>query len=232
MTDHFFGNSLWYLVKQSDIVTKIVLLILLVMSIFCWAIFFYKLIMFRVKRRQLEDAIAALKRVTTLEGLITTANKFTHTLPGYLISKSLVAFKHTMNKSEGELTALLTESSYERLQDSIDQTVMELVSTEEAYIPMLSVSAGASPLLGLFGTVWGLVHAFVRIGELQTADIATVAPGIAEALITTLAGLMVAIPAYVMYHYVTNKVRWTERQLFICADQISMIMRGLCTKEV
>ena len=72
---------------------------------------------------------------------------------------------------------------------------------------MLSVSAAVSPLLGLFGTVWGLVHAFVRIGELQTADIATVAPGIAEALITTLAGLMVAIPALVMYHYVANKIR-------------------------
>ena len=97
---------------------------------------------------------------------------------------------------------------------------------------MLSVSAAVSPLMGLFGTVWGLIHAFVRIGELQSADIATVAPGIAEALITTLAGLMVAIPALAMYHYVANKIRATERQLFVCADQISMIMRSLCTKEV
>ena len=231
MTDKFFGNSLWYLVKQSDVVTKIVLLILLFMSIFCWAIFLYKVIMFRIKRRQLEDAITCLKRVTTLEGLITAASRFANTLPGYLISKSLVACKHSMNKSEGS-AALLTESSYEHLQDSIDQTVVELVALEESYAPMLSVSAAVSPLLGLFGTVWGLVHAFVRIGELQTADIATVAPGIAEALITTLAGLMVAIPSLAMYHYVANKIRGVERQLFVCADQISMIMRSLCTKEV
>jgi len=232
MTDQFFGNSLWYLVKQSDIVTKVVLLILLAMSIFCWAIFLYKVIMFRIKRRQLEDAIACLKRVTTLEGLITAASRFANTLPGYLISKSLVAFKHTMNKPEGVSAALLSESSYEQLQDSIDQTVIELVALEESYAPMLSVSAAVSPLMGLFGTVWGLIHAFVRIGELQTADIATVAPGIAEALITTLAGLMVAIPALAMYHYVANKIRTTERQLFVCADQINMIMRSLCTKEV
>ena len=231
MTDQLFGNSLWYLVKQSDIVTKIVLSILLVMSIFCWAIFLYKVIMFRIKRRQLEDAIICLKRVTTLEGLITAASRFSNTLPGYLISKSLVAFKHTMNTSEGS-AALLSESSYEQLQDSIDQTVLELVAVEESYMPLLSVSAAVSPLMGLFGTVWGLIHAFVRIGELQTADIATVAPGIAEALITTLAGLMVAIPALVMYHYVANKVRHAERQLFVCADQINMIMRTLCTKEV
>ena len=107
MTDHFFGNSLWYLVKQSDVVTKIVLLILLVMSIFCWAIFLYKVIMFRIKRRQLEDAITCLKRVTTLEGLITAASRCANTLPGYLLSKSLVAFKHAMNKSEGAASALL-----------------------------------------------------------------------------------------------------------------------------
>lgn len=231
MKDQFFGNSLWYLVKQSDIVTKIVLLILLVMSIFCWAIFLYKLIMFRIKRKQLEDAITCLKRVSTLEGLITAANRFSNTLPGYLISKSLVAFKHAMNKAEGNSNALLSQKSYEHLQDSIDQTVLELVATEESYAPVLSVSTAVSPLLGLFGTIWGLVHAFVRIGELQTADIATVAPGIAEALITTLAGLMVAIPALVMYHYVANKIRTIERQLFVCADQISMIMQSLCAKE-
>lgn len=232
MTDRFFGNSLWYLVKQSDVVTKVVLLILLAMSIFCWAIFFYKIIMFRIKRRQLEDAITCLRRVTTLEGLITAASRFSNTLPGYLISKSLVAFKYTMNKSESADSLLLTDSAYERLSDSIDQTVVELLAIEESYAPVLSVSAAVSPLMGLFGTIWGLVHSFVRIGELQTADIATVAPGIAEALITTLAGLMVAIPALVMYHYVANKIRETERQLFVCADQISMVMRSLCTKEV
>lgn len=232
MKDLLMGNSLWYLVKQSDVVTKIVLLILLFMSVFCWAIFFYKVIMFRLKRRQLQDAVTALKRVTTIEGLIATANRLTNTLPGYLISKTLVTFKHTVHKSDGLTHTLLTEESFQRVSETIDETVQELVELQESYLPMLSVSAAVSPLLGLFGTVWGLVHAFVRIGQLQTADIATVAPGIAEALITTLAGLIVAIPALVMYHYVANKVRWIERQLYTCADQINGIMRSLCVKEV
>lgn len=231
MADKFFGNSLWYLVKQSDVVTKFVLLILLVMSIVCWAIFFYKVIMFRIKRRQLEDAIVSLKRVTTLEGLISVAGRFTDTVPGYLISKCLVDFKHVVQQPEGVGGVVLTAKTFERLQASIDATVMDLVAMEESYAPMLSISAAISPLLGLFGTIWGLVHAFVRIGELQTADIATVAPGIAEALITTLAGLIVAIPALAMYHYVVNKVRIIERLLFICSDQVSMILQGMCDKE-
>jgi biopolymer transport protein TolQ len=231
MTGNFFGNSLWSLVKQSDVVTKFILLILLFMSIFCWAVFLYKVILFRIKRRQLEDAIASLKRVTSLEGLVTAASRFADTVPGYLMSKCLVDFKHALNKPEATGTIFLSEKTFERLQVSIDATVMELVAIEESYAPMLSISAAISPLLGLFGTIWGLVHAFVRIGELQTADIATVAPGIAEALITTLAGLIVAIPALAMYHYVVNKVRIIERLLFVCSDQVSMIFQGLCEKE-
>jgi biopolymer transport protein TolQ len=231
MTEKFFGNSLWHLVKQSDVVTKIDLLVLLFMSIFCWAIFFYKVIMFRIKRRQLDEAIDCLKRVTTLEGLIAAANRFADTLPGNLISQCLVDFKHAIQKPEASGAIILSEKAFERLQAAIDATVMDLVAMEESYAPALSISAAISPLLGLFGTIWGLVHSFVRIGELQTADIATVAPGIAEALITTLAGLMVAIPALAMYYYVVNKVRIVERLLFVCSDQISMILQGLCGKE-
>lgn len=231
MADKFFGNSLWYLVKQSDLITKVILLILLFMSILCWAVFFYKVIMFRIKRRQLEDAITSLKRVNTLEGLVTLASRFADTVPGYLISSCLLDFKHAVNKSETASVVILSGKAFERLQASIDAIVMDMVALEESYAPMLSISAAISPLLGLFGTIWGLVHSFVRIGELQTADIATVAPGIAEALITTLAGLMVAIPALAMYHYVVNKVRIIERLLFVCSDQVSMIFQGLCGKE-
>lgn len=232
MTEGLFGNSLWFLVKQSDIVTKIVLLILLMMSIFSWAIFFYKLVMFRIKKRQLHEAIDFLKRVTTLEGLLTAANKFAHSLPGNLIAQSLVDFKKVVQSSESNSKGLLTNAQHSHLQELIDQIVADLLAAEESYVPFLSVSAAVSPLLGLFGTVWGLIHSFVRIGELQTADIATVAPGIAEALITTLAGLIVAIPALAMYHYVVTQLRSIERQLYVCADSIGNIMHTLCNKEL
>lgn len=67
MVERFFGNSLWYLVKQSDTVTKIVLLVLLAMSIVCWAVFFYKLIVMRIKRKQLNDAIEQMRTVESFE---------------------------------------------------------------------------------------------------------------------------------------------------------------------
>ena len=90
------------------------------------------------------------------------------------------------------------------MQRYLAQTVDVVMAHEESYVSLLATSAAIAPLLGLFGTVWGLVHAFMSIHELQSADIATVAPGIAEALITTLVGLMLAIPALVMFNKITT----------------------------
>lgn len=118
-------------------------------------------------------------------------------------------------------------SEWERVQGHITQTFEELVLQEERYMPFLYASAGVSTLIGLFGTVWGLIHAFVRIGEYQSADIATVAPGIAEALITTLAGLIVAIPAFLMFHYLTVQNRKLEYQLSVFADRYTWIVKQL-----
>jgi len=91
-------------------------------------------------------------------------------------------------------------------------------------MPIFTATIAISPLLGLFGTVWGLIHAFMRISEKQSADIATVAPGIAEALITTLAGLMVAIPAVVMLCYLQSQVRALEYYALRLADTLSMTL--------
>ena len=80
-------------------------------------------------------------------------------------------------------------------------------------------------MIGLFGTVWGLMHSFMSIAQKHTADIVTVAPGIAEALLTTLAGLMVAIPALIMYHYLTHRVRLLEHDLYKLSDVIVRIVQ-------
>jgi biopolymer transport protein TolQ len=112
----------------------------------------------------------------------------------------------------------------EAVQTIMNQTIDDMMHAEQAYVPVLSVSAAVSPLIGLFGTIWGLVHAFVRISQRQSADISTVAPGIAEALITTLAGLCVAIPALLMYQYVATKIRTLEHNLLLIADRTVVLL--------
>jgi biopolymer transport protein TolQ len=219
------GNPLAQLVYQSDLITKVVLIILLVMSIICWAIFFYKLLMGSMKKKQLRNAIRSLQRVYSVDELRSYALSAQHTMPGYVIGKNLSLVKALAETKEAR--ARLNERELNLMQQSFDQTIDEVITDEESYLPFFAACAAVSPLLGLFGTVWGLVHAFIGIAEKQQADIATVAPGIAEALITTLAGLLVAIPAMVMYHYLQNQVRTIEHYLSMLHDKFTLVINTL-----
>jgi biopolymer transport protein TolQ len=125
----------------------------------------------------------------------------------------------------------LLEDECSMVLEHIDQTVDAFIEQEKQYLPLLATCAGVAPLLGLFGTVWGLVHAFLRISEKQIADIVTVAPGIAEALITTLAGLIVAIPALIMFNYLQVQVRTLEQLLVVLAQKIGGIMQQLALQR-
>ncbi|MFI5333471.1 MAG: MotA/TolQ/ExbB proton channel family protein [Candidatus Babeliales bacterium] len=224
---HLMGNSLWQLVAQSDTISKLVLIILLIMSILCWSVFIYKLLLMRMKKRQMQEALVYLKSVTTLDQLMAAAAHFSGTMPGYFLSKNLASLKNFLevNKERGQTT--LSEQQWLLLQQSIGQSVDDMLVYEESYLPILTTSFTISTLLGLFGTVWGLVHAFIRISEKQSADIVTVAPGIAEALITTLAGLVVAIPAIVLFNYLMVKMRSLENQLLMLGDRVSIIIQKL-----
>ncbi len=218
------GNALWQLIKQSDSVTQLVLFSLLAMSIACWTIFFYKLWLMRTKKKQLAAAVSQIKIVNNLDQLLEVAPQFAGTMPGYFISRNLTTLKGVLEmRKDGEHTPM-TQQQWNLIEQSMMQTVDDMVATEESMMSFISMSAAASPLLGLFGTVWGLIHAFVRISEKQSADIATVAPGIAEALITTLAGLMIAIPAVMMFSYLSTQIKTMEHSLMTLADRMNFIL--------
>jgi biopolymer transport protein ExbB/TolQ len=220
IADYFAGNSLWYLVKQSDPISKLTLWILFGISVLCWTVFLSKLILFYIQRRSLRKAHRQLQAVKSIDELVLLANNFVDTVPGRLLAHCLLTLDTLLRKKMGR-----DMRNWDLVQYHIDQAVDVLVANEESYLSTLSTSAAVAPLLGLFGTVWGLVHAFIRISEKQAADITVVAPGIAEALLTTLAGLMVAIPALIMYNYLVVRVRRVEHQIVQFADQISLIMQ-------
>lgn len=216
------GNALWHLVKQSDAMSLFVLLSLLVLSIICWAVFFYKVLMIRMKKQQLDATLAQMKTITTPEQLADVAVNSTNTIGGYFLSRNLTFLKKELEKSEGRQ---LTKDQWELIECHMYQTVDDMLLHEEDYLSVFSMCAPVAPLIGLFGTVWGLIHAFIRISEKQSADIATVAPGIAEALIATLAGLVVAIPALIMFSYLTTQIRGIEKRLSMLADRFGLVIQ-------
>lgn len=221
----FSGNSMWHLVMQSDFITWLILLALFAMSVLCWAVFFYKLILLRIKKQEMKKALTLLRSVRTFEELRAVIASLSDTLPGFLLQSHLGSLKTLLEDHPNNQK--LMDHQIDLLNLSIDQTVEQCIFNEESYLSVLFTCASAAPLIGLFGTVWGLIHAFIGISEKQTADISAVAPGIAEALIATLGGLVVAIPALMMYHYLNVGVKTMEQQLFATSDRFNWIVQRL-----
>ena len=126
----------------------------------------------------------------------------------------MLVIDHDTGKAE------IGQREWDLFQQHMDQNIEEIVYHEQSYLAILSTGAAVSPLMGLFGTVWGLVRAFVSISEKHSADIATVAPGIAQALITTLAGLAVAVPALIMFNYCMSQVRKIDQLFTMLSDRL------------
>ena len=209
-----FGNSAWGLVWQSDFMTKLVLLLLFFLSTLCVAIIIYKYQTIKKQRRRVKALSLRMRGVRTFSGLIEISKEFKDCIGGKFLMQNLNELHELLKDSNGTAEkSRLTLEQMEFLELAVDQSVDQLLIEEETYLPILGTSAAVSPLIGLFGTVWGLIHAFINIGHYKSADITIVAPGIAEALTTTLAGLIVAIPAMIAFHYFSNELRKLEQQL-------------------
>jgi biopolymer transport protein ExbB/TolQ len=227
--DFFTGNSLWHLVVQSDQISKFVLLVLLGMSILCWTVFLSKCIVIYIKKQQLRSAHREMSVNLSVHELLALTKRHSDTLAGYFLSKNLIFFNLLVKSNKN---VYLHEDECGMMLEHIDQTVDAFVEQEKQCLPLLSTVSGVAPLLGLFGTIWGLIHAFMHISEKQIADIVTVAPGIAEALITTLAGLLVAIPALIMFNYLHVQVKSFEQLLVALAQKMGGIMQQLSLQRM
>ena len=227
MPQLLMGNALWHLIMQSDWICKGVMLILLGMSIACWTIFLYKLLAIAAKKRHLRTVMQELRHIKTFEELVAFSVRNSATVSGYFFNHCLTYAKAVIENNRQKGVADLTHNDRHEIQENAYQMIDDMLQHEESLLPVLSGSAAVSPLLGLFGTVWGLVHAFVGISEKQNADIATVAPGIAEALITTLAGLMVAIPALVMFVYLSSQIKKLEQLYTHLAERFMHVLNRL-----
>ena len=215
------GSPAWQLISQSDLMTWFILLSLFGLSIFCCWIIICKFMALKKEKQQMKLLITNLKEAKTFDSLVSAGEKFKECAGGRFLIQSVGDFKKLIKEDNSNLSV----RNIEQLRVVVDQIFEHVMAQEELYLPVLGTSAAVSPLIGLFGTVWGLVHAFINISREKTADIAVIAPGIAEALLTTLAGLLVAIPALIFFHYFSNEVRKIEQQLLGVSDQFVTIVK-------
>jgi biopolymer transport protein TolQ len=196
------------LFMESGWMGKVVMAILLCFSIISWAMILLK---FQYLRKAEKESLAFLhvfRKTKNTEELLASANQMkfspvaTLFLEGYKemgsITKSLPD-----GKADGSDRALIVEE----IERSLQITTQDEISYMERYLAFLGTTGTVGPLLGLFGTVWGIMDAFYGIGLKGSGDIGALAPGLAEALINTTGGLFVAIPAVVAYNYFSEKIK-------------------------
>jgi biopolymer transport protein TolQ len=224
MSLNILNSAAWQLILQSDWVCRLVLLGLFAASVFCTAITIYKIIIFSRQILQLKFLIKKLKQINTFQELIDVSREFKESLGGNFLHTNLNELKRILEKQKNS-SKNLSGKDIEVLELASDNEINSILEEGELYLPVLASSAAASPLIGLFGTIWGLIHSFIDIGQEKSVDIATVAPGLAEALITTLAGLIVAIPSLIAYHYLSRQLHKIEFLLVEVNDRFIKIVK-------
>jgi len=204
-----------YILKTS-LMAQIILIALLILSIISWAIIFEKIVLFHRVRRQSKRFLNLFSLSNSVQEL--AENNTSALSPFFRLFENIYSEMKQLKISNVSNSGLTSDSTIFAETQTKISTVMEKTITMEIakldqYMVFLSTTVSVSPFLGLFGTVWGIMYAFIGMGMKGSADITTVGPGIAEALITTLLGLAVAIPALFAYNIFTGNLRRIDRDL-------------------
>ncbi|MBI2883923.1 MAG: MotA/TolQ/ExbB proton channel family protein [Candidatus Methylomirabilis oxyfera] len=217
------------LVVQAGVVAQAVLLILLGFSLMSWTLIFMKFGVFRRSRRESAQFLHIFRSAKNLTTVFEESKRFTRSpivsvfQEGYRELSQLVKGGQgpatqwpTANEPRAVTEVFLHKEPLDLISRTLRHASMREVAQQERYLIFLATTGNVTPFVGLFGTVWGIMNAFTSIGQAGSANLGAVAPGVAEALITTAAGLGAAIPAVVAYNYFLNWVRRqaTEMELF------------------
>jgi len=208
LTAGVFDTQVLKHVMLAGPIVKLVLLLLIGFSVISWAIIFLKFRLFKgIERNQggFARAFAEGKSLTSLYEQAEKGEKSPLTevyRAGYL---ELTRIQRERGEApQGGRTAPFP---VENVYRAMNRTTYEQVDGMENLLPFLATTGSATPFIGLFGTVWGIMNAFSGIATTGNATLATVAPGIAEALVATAAGLAAAIPSVMAYNYFLSRIR-------------------------
>jgi biopolymer transport protein TolQ len=137
----------------------------------------------------------------------------------------LAKLRRRRNEQGGEMAAETHVGDIESVERSLSRARTTAVTEMESKVPFLATTASAAPFIGLFGTVWGIMNSFRNIGAKGAANLTTVAPGIAEALVATAIGLVAAIPAVMAYNYLSRRIRVISAEMETFTNDFLNIIR-------
>jgi biopolymer transport protein TolQ len=201
-----FSGGVMNLITRTGIVVKVTLLTLVLFSLLSWSIILYKGMVLRRAYSHSQAFLDVFRRSSRFSEVATICVQLKASPLVGVFQAGHIELNQQM-RGGGNPSSKPTVRSLESLSRSLARAATVEQTRIERRISFLATTASVTPFVGLFGTVWGIMNAFESIGATGSANLATVAPGIAEALIATATGLFAAIPAAVFYNFYTSRIR-------------------------
>ena len=229
---HFQGSIL-KMILDAGLMVQLILLLLLIFSVVSWAIILMKYRSIKKAKRENNMFFDAYMKSSKLSDIFPEAKKYKYSTmaevfqAGYteLVNITKVIRGSSSPKESDESTLLQMEmKGIDNVERALNRACSSEATRLESALGFLATTGSASPFIGLFGTVWGIIDTFRGIGTRGSATLAVVAPEIPEALIATAAGLAAAIPAVIFYNYYLNVVKNMSMDMDNFASEILNII--------
>ncbi|MCQ1056492.1 protein TolQ [Photobacterium sp. DNB23_23_1] len=213
--------SILDLFLQASLLGKVVVLILMGMSVTSWAMIIKRSQVLSQAKNHVERFEDRFWSGVDLSQLYQEVEARKENLTGteQIFHAGFKEFAR-LHRSNGKAPEAVMDGAGRAMRVALSREVEEL----ETNLPFLATVGSISPYIGLFGTVWGIMHAFIALGAVKQATLAMVAPGIAESLIATAIGLFAAIPAVMFFNKLTNQVSKLEHSYATFMEEFSSIL--------
>ncbi|MFN7143484.1 MAG: protein TolQ [Myxococcota bacterium] len=217
------GFSILALVFEADFIVQAVLFLLLGMSVACWAIVINKYLAIRRATQQSQAFLDGFWKARALDDVYERLGRYPAAPTAEVFKAGYVELQRlTTSDGGGAMDLGLTENIERALRRTQNVELNQL----ERLIPFLATTGSTAPFIGLFGTVWGILRAFQKIGATGQATIQTVGPDIAHALVATAVGLLAAIPAVMAYNFFNSRIKGVASEMdAFSSDFLNIVKR-------
>ncbi len=216
--------SLMRMILEAEPIIQAVLLILVGMSVTCWGIMVNKARVVRRAARESEDFLEMFWRSRRLDHVNEQVGEFAHS-PVAQVFRSGYSELQKLTSRMPDKEQGMDMGGLENLTRSMRRASTTQITALERMVPFLATTGATAPFIGLFGTVWGILRAFQRIGETGQASIQVVGPDIANALVATAVGLLAAIPAVMAFNYFNTRIRVISTEMENFANDLTNIVK-------
>lgn len=225
------------MILQAGPVGQLVMLTLLIFSTASWTIVFMKTRLFRKVRIDSEDFLETFWSSTNLNEAHKAAAEFDYSpeasvfTAGFTELQKINKIRNKKEENPSSDTLEMQLATMDNLKRAVRKAEAQELTKLGSALAFLATTGSATPFIGLFGTVWGIMASFHDIGQRGSASLAVVAPGISEALVATAAGLAVAIPAVIFYNYFSNKLSDIDGNMQnFTTDFLNLVERDLLSR--